>query len=310
MFFPIIGCFLTLLSPIQSVTPYVAPQQLQQTISQSNQFFGAYNFRDTIYSDLLVDNNLTPQDLEEEFSFLDSNIYVYNYTNGLYVNYDKLEIEYNGADSYWSLTFSLASTIYTTFNLNLHDVLTNQSNNVKNFTIYFPKYYYYDNETSNIFNFFFTKELNQYHEYYTGYYTFNSNPNGGFYLLGNISANNNLFNLLEYETNTIKFSYVPGDVIFYQLYGNSKWNSSRSIYMSGVVIPQSLKAYMDERGVFAYIPQTELSDFQDLFFSIADTPIYYLTTWFDFSLLGFNVGLAITSLLTLLLIIFILRKLI
>ncbi|MEM4935064.1 MAG: hypothetical protein QXY78_03945 [Thermoplasmata archaeon] len=311
MFFPIIGCFLTLLSPIQSVTPHAAPQQLQQS---SNQFFGAYNFREVIFEEQPREHPLEYYQFDKIQQGVYEDIMIYHATDNTYEQYHDFIISWDSNNSAWNFTYSIGGGTPKSVILFYEISFSLQPTPVKNFTIYFPRYTYLEQEIADVFNFFFTQQPNSYHSYYTGYYTFNNVPSGRFSLYGNVSANNSLFNLLDYNStysdDYINFSYVVDDsTLYYQLYKNTTWNSSRSIYFSSVLLPDNLRAYMEARGVFAYIPQTELSDFQDLFFTLADTPIYYLTTWFNFELLGFNFGIAIISLLSLLLVLFIVKKL-
>lgn len=309
MFFPIIGCFLTLLSPIQSVTP-------QQQPANSNQFFGAYNFREVNYYQYLTQYYPTSTPEDFNFSKLDAEVYdeidIYYSTDRTYQQYHEFDIEFSGYNSAFEFSFAIGGGSPKTFLLYYDRPFSEQPQNAQYFTIYFSRYTYLETGVANIFNFFFTKQVNSHHEYYTGFYTFNNNVNGFYQLYGNVSANNVMFNYLSYNyNNDINFYYQQEGLstISYTLYQSSTWNASRSVYFSSVLIPSDLRLYMEARGVFAYVPQTELSDLQDLFFALADTPIYYLTTWFNFDLLGFNFGIAIISLLSLLLVLFIIKKL-
>ena len=124
-------------------------------------------------------------------------------------------------------------------------------------------------------------------------------------------AGNTLYNYMEaYSSIYVAYWSNTTNYTDYIVSSQGDWHTSRNIYFTDVLISEDFYRFLQNNGTFQYVPTTETSDFQDLFFALADTPIYYITTWFNFEILGFNIGVAIVSMMTLLVIVFVIKKLI
>lgn len=174
-------------------------------------------------------------------------------------------------------------------------------------------------QPQNDYDFFsriFTKTGNPLVEYYNGWYTFTSTPNYSFQLFGTINANNSLYNYIERNSSfEVVSKYYPplvtaDNVTSYTLYGSSTWNTQQAVYLTYVLIPSNVYGQMSSDGTFNFIPPATTSEFKDLMFAIADTPFKMLADMFHFELLGIDLGIALLSILTLLLVVVVLKKII
>lgn len=178
-------------------------------------------------------------------------------------------------------------------------------------------------ELNNIFNLFFTKSDNSYVSTYTGYYNFRTgissfnNPIGVF---GPLTFNDQIYlgftnyygagyvHELRFDNWDIQLQQYGFQT--YSLPFDDKQVVSRNMLLNGVKIPNSVKTYMSNIGIFSFVrDDTEPSDFRDLLLTIADVPVYFISQFLNFELFGFNLFVACASLVTLLVVIFVVRKL-
>lgn len=175
-----------------------------------------------------------------------------------------------------------------------------------------------DVDTLLIFDSLFTHEDNTYITSYTGYYSRLSGgallSNQQYVILGNLTIDNRLvYDLVFYSnnnTNINSMSYAIWDV------ANSKITqvginglNFNYIYMSNVKMSRStFNTLNGSIGVFQYIAPVEPSNFEDLLFGIADSQLYFLASLLNFDMLGINLYIALSGLITLGIVIFIIRK--
>lgn len=299
--------------PINS--PNTDFNRVAQNVSY-NQFYGSYVIRQS--------DNYTASGL---FDY--EGAYSYNYENDRYVIYgyshdykrfaqiSTLYIECEGGAFNINVRFSIdeESTYVGSIDSYSEDSTEDLDLNLSELVLYFADYTFIDNGFELI-NTWFSHDSNYATHYYTGWYTFSNNLSSAniYTLMGNITANNTMYNTMYYWTYnsgiTFEYDSVTNRLPNYTLYGNNEWNGKRSIYFTNTLIPQDIYTYMLGTGAFDYIPDVNQSTFNDLFFSIADTPIYFVTQMFNFDLLGFNFGVALLSIATLLLLVIILKKVI
>lgn len=172
-----------------------------------------------------------------------------------------------------------------------------------------------------VFNFLFTHDDNTFMRSYSGYYSF---INGG------VLANNNNYNIFGTATfgNSISFTFD-----FYSINNSFITNIERLTYdvlgrnysVSNLVINRrpanfvyfdnvkmSISTYTalnGTLGTFSYVPSsTPDTSFEDLLFGIADSNLYYIVSLFNFEMFGMNLYIALSGLLTLVIVIVIIRK--
>lgn len=236
-----------------------------------------------------------------------SDIYYYDYTHGYYVKCMLLRIT---CDSSKHVYVYYNDVVYSnTFSINSGDTYDDMSNNWCSFVLYFADVYNVPYNVSKLFNVFFSTESNDYVKSYTGWYNFSdtfATTLPSWTLMGNITANNSLVNNLIVSADDIYATYTSSAVsgISIDMYERPNWVSkSRNVYLTNCLIPLSVRNRMVLYGQFAYIPSGEVNDFQDLFYSIADTPIKLIYDMFNFELLGMGFASAIVSLLCLLVVV-------
>lgn len=180
--------------------------------------------------------------------------------------------------------------------------------------------FYLDSNTKVIFDHIFTSQDNEAVTSYTGFYTFLNNG----YLLG--TPNYNLFGTITYS-NLIYFAYnfyssnsinINGiEVLRYNIIDSSYTAStfylaertSNLVYFDHVKMSRGdFTALNGSLGVFAYVNDSTPSSFEDLLFGIADSNIYMLSSLLNFEMFGMNLYIALAGLITLLVVIFIIRK--
>lgn len=262
---------------------------------------GYYNFEiEGIYS------------VEYEFS-QSAYIYVYDNTLGRYERANTFYIEYYDYDSF-SITISNPSTLLNgkTYFLYYDDYYT-ETGDFSSLVIYFCDSVSVPSSVSALFDNFMSQSGNENCSYYNGWFNFHNSiylPQNVFNVMGVISVDNVLYNYIEFYSGGIYAyyysSYIEG--ITYDIYTNNSFKiSSRNIHMQ-TLLPNRVRSQLQSYGSFAYVTQVQETEFQDLFFSIADTPIKFITNMFDFSLLGFNLGVALMSIATLLIVVVVIKK--
>lgn len=301
--------------------------QLRQVVPKrvydnATQLSGFYNLKDTLghvdVNTFYIGNDANP-----------FNCYVYSLEEGMYIKMDSLTITQTqvSANS-WSHSFyfylfngtddPIDSYIVTCTN----EDLSLQNDEAQNLLIYFPTPYVpssvFQSNLSRFFE-FFTSGSNAYIDYYVGWYFLNIYSNSvEFEVVGNVTANNNLYATLSYYSGVVQCDYNsylnPNSVDMpYQplvMYKNGSWQiTNRNIYLNITKMPKYVYDQMALVGTFTYVPQDNMNaTFGDLFFGIADTPIYFISRLFSFELFGVNLMVAFTGLLTLVLVLCCIRK--
>lgn len=174
-----------------------------------------------------------------------------------------------------------------------------------------------DEVQTDLFNAIFTKEENLYTKNYTGYYSFNTNENYidcvlGMY--GNITIGQNMYYTIEedttssfklgyYDASTSTFSTTTLSLPFSATGQSSQW------YLT-VKMSQSEYDNWGQCGTFGYVPQVtpDAYSFSDLFFNLADTPIYFIYSIFNWQLFGANLFIAFIGLVSFALILLLFRR--
>lgn len=252
--------------------------------------------------------------------------YVYSYDENLFIPMNNMTISQQVVSNVWYL--NIVNSNYDESNgtlndqyivtVNSHD-LSAQGNKAKNFYIYVSTPYTVNSQTGNYGRFmeFFTNYCNVYMTSYTGWYSFNDVLGDDYQLLGNFSANNTLYGYLDYVGNTnILFQnperFYPDrpQGVSYYLYKDGSWqNQNKNVYMQVTMFPKYVYDNMTNHGVFAFIPyDIQVNSFQDFFFSIMDSPVYYLYSLFNFNLFGMNLFFAFCGLITLCIVVIVIKK--
>lgn len=189
--------------------------------------------------------------------------------------------------------------------------LSDLDTDLNNLIIYFTERFYLEKNAYNLFMCMFTQEGNAEVVNYNGYYSFLNNLNGvneNWYLYGHITANNNLYNYICYIEGD-SWANLNGE---YQedIVDNYKLIGSRLVLMNNVLIPKAMQQMMLNTGAFTYVYEPVQYTFADMIFNVVDAPIYMLSQLFSFKLFGVELYVAFTGVLTLLLMMFLVRKMI
>lgn len=180
---------------------------------------------------------------------------------------------------------------------------------------YFIRYINVDSDTLALFNTLFSRTFNEHFVTYTGWYSFNTS---GFVhqlglstIVGSLSANNTLFMSMSVSNYASLTVYFNSPMNTYDLIENDVFQSSNTrVYMSNVLITDLDFVKISAIGSFTYIPSSDGYTLSDLFFDIADTPIYFITSLFSFELFGIQFYIAFMGLVTILAMVFIIKKVI
>lgn len=248
-------------------------------------------------------------DVRQHYYVTDLTINYYNTGNP----YWDLEVSYSGETGYETGTFS--SRWY------FGDDLTEGDPDLTDISIYFPNYVFLNGDYLKVFNSVFTTEGNRFNTYYNGYYSItNTSYNAFWQLYGSICVNNNLYDYMYYT----HYQNAPYSVSVCQLvtsnnadymyiYNNSFVEhryTSPNILISGTLIPNAYYQRMSYMGVFSYRYETDNVEFGDVITSVIDAPIYMLSQLFNFELFGVQFYIAFMSIVTVVLICFVVKKIV
>ena len=183
--------------------------------------------------------------------------------------------------------------------------------------------YFLDDIEMQLFNYIFTHDDNSYTTTYNGYYTFTSNSLtfDRIFVTGNtlfsqslyfgfdnwFYPNDNkelLFNYYNVENGGMSFTYFDYPFVDNQV------NTSSNLLISNGKMTKSCYSYMSSVGIFAYVHDNTYDNatFKDLLFSIMDSPLYMITQLLSFELFGVNMFVALTGLLTIIVLLILIRK--
>lgn len=185
--------------------------------------------------------------------------------------------------------------------------------------IYITEPYSMTNTQADYFYKFFTSVGNSYCERYTGWFTFNNTTpqsTSDFIVFGNLSINNSLFSSLhcyngsfggvvanaQYYNGTVQQSYT-----FINSEGYIDDFKIKNAYFNDVFLAQTDKLNLARFGTFQYVPYVQQYTFGDMIFNIMDAPIYMLSKLMGVELFGIEIYLAFTSVITIMLICFVIK---
>lgn len=285
----------------------------------SNTIYGMYSFRNEFLTpETLVDFPL--QEIYNWGEYGDIRCYLYedNAGYGNYVTVRHIDLGVGG-DSY-ELYISVGEDyvyIDSSFN-NDEGVLYFSSDRYRYFTLYVPTPTYLSDTALMYFKCFFTGTGNNYVTYYDGYYNLGAYPlnntgTNGYNVYGNFIIDNNVYTEMtfDYGNNDKIIAYGQGNPSGYVVYENNAYKTAnRNVLIQNTLLPYPIRAYLSNSGTFTYVPPTTTNDFADLIFSVMDAPVYYLTSLFSFELFGIQFYIAFMSIVTLLLIVAVVRKVI
>lgn len=307
-------------TPLTKTTPYKA---------NLTQIVGMYNFRNEINYDLLENYNETTNtyivldtSIDNEETAKYTNPIRYNENDywliGIYLNVHPgvaVGIEFEWYDNEEEAT-TLNLTWYWNNDLN---ELENQDQENYPRSIYFNirQSILADEVTTNIFNALFTHEDNWYIKNYTGWYSFSSTTQGiswtanmyGSITMGqtmyySATINGNFIKAQMYDPNNDVYKYDAMALPFSTSQRGTQW------YLAGAKMTNEDKTKWESVGTFAYIPKTQPGEYslRDLFFSLADTPIYFIYSIFNWQLFGANLFIAFIGLVSFALILLLFRR--
>lgn len=174
-----------------------------------------------------------------------------------------------------------------------------------------------DETASDLFNAIFTHEENWYVKNYTGWYSFSSTAQGLSWvanMYGNVTMGQRMYYSAEISGNFINaMMYDPANDIYkYDTMALPFSTSQRSTqwYLNGVKMTNGSRLHWESVGTFSYVPTTQPGEysFSDLFFDLADTPIYFIYSIFNWELFGANLFIAFIGLTSFALILVLFRK--
>lgn len=191
------------------------------------------------------------------------------------------------------------------------------TNVIQNFVVVFNKEFYLDYNNSLIFNAIFTQEGNRYVQNYKGYYHYNNgewaNSSYTFYYTAPLFLTNSaMYNTYNHGGNTdinfalMKDGTTPQGSEFYVL-KNGTYAKTTNINISGL-LPQYVRQCMQNEGVFQFVDDTQDTTWYEMILATMDAPLYYIRNLLGFELFGINLFIAFSSLMTLMLIIAIIKK--
>lgn len=329
MFKTLIGTFL-LTSSIGFQKPIEKKLNAQMTVR------GAYTLRDEFIYDDMADiedfYGVNWQDLVLDIEH-DSNsprsVLVGGVVNG-YFNYYEigfLDIHANADNSWYFGFYDYDSQFYivapsvndeTTIDGLIDYSYDNDSTIVENFILYFTEDYYLNNGSAIVFNIFFTSVGNKYVHNYNSWYNFTRDTVGnlGFTVLGNFVVQNNYYDTFSSSVDVVQFYIQRTDFVngtYY--YDDVKRMQNGTYYNLGniqinAMLPKSVIDQLNYVGTFQFINNLPETTFYEMIMAVMDAPIKYLTSLFSFQLFGIDMFVAFSSMITLLVVVVIIRKVI
>lgn len=143
-----------------------------------------------------------------------------------------------------------------------------------------------------LFETLFTTADNQFVVSYDGYYTMNSTSvSSNFVIVGNLMYQQRLYlgffkygdnwRYLYYDSENDNYGYL---LITPNSQGNGQY------YFNNVKMPVSSRLALSNVGVFAFVRDTSYDNatFRDMLFSVMDSPLYFLSSLFNWELFGTN----------------------
>lgn len=168
------------------------------------------------------------------------------------------------------------------------------------------------NEANCVWDFFFTHNDNQYLTTYNGYYSFAnySSTNYTFTAFGSVLYKQNIYIGLGISPvynspySDIRFVYNNVMVGTYEISSFDVYSMpfpiGNNVLCNNLKMSLTSKSNLERIGVFAYVRDTSYdnADWQDLLFSVMDSPIYMINRLLSFEIFGLNLFVALAGLLT------------
>lgn len=291
---------------------------------------GTYVFRDNFDYEVIEDfDNYEIDDTtgSYQFSFSDlSNrpycLYYYYVNGGYQYQYDwvdNINVTVNGVVNI-AVAFGRSETTQN-YSFDWDESLAYDSPMwIREFQIFFNVEFSMSEDSYQLFNAIFTNSGNAYNHFYNGYYTFttsNVSSKQPFVVLGNNLYDNRLGFLLTHDRLSLSDVYVfsftgvtaESSTQSY-LIQNNQLVGKNFVLLSNCLLNDNMKSRMLSCGVFSYVYDSTNYDFEDLMVSIADTPVHFLRSLFSFKLFGIELYIAFASVLTLVLIALVIKKII
>ena len=314
------------------------PQKRVYTPNLNNtQIQGIYNYRDTwdwsgfnaycqengIYS---IEDTYHVDHISSGGMPVDRYIAPCSIDNKTYFAYD-LDFSYFIFDSLTiNIKYYYAQDIDSEFGITIEsgDSLSDFTQSAREFIIEFNDTFQLDSQLYLLWDFVFTKDDNAYVTTYNGYFNISGSitrysADYPFTVFGSFIYNNNLY--WDIRSNPNESEYY--DYLDFGLFDvtNSDYMSSqgitlpisltdRNILFSGAKMSLTSRNNLNRIGVFNYIADHTFDDatFEDLLFSIMDSPIYMLSRLLSFELFGLRLYIALIGLLTVCAILVLIRK--
>lgn len=247
-------------------------------------------------------------------------------TNTFHLSYDganrfvEMYILYQD-NLYYNVSISLDFVVNDTYD-DLRQSHLSNNYDINYFAINFINYYSLTNAQRDLFDRIFTNDItdNVYFTIFNGWYHFADNlpvlaTNTYFNIIGNNLYQNKLYNCLYFRSeNTLVYTSWLAD--YYINYGYdgigisvNKVNGTNILFTNCFMTKTSYNT-LSYIGVFGFIPDVTDYTLTDLFTGIADTPIQFVTGLFSFELFGTTFSVAFLGIVTVLAIVFIVKKVI
>lgn len=305
-------------------TPYKA--------TNNNKIYGTYNVVNYASEELYNNESRTYVGAGYVFddTFSNEDLEAPKYLNPVWYNSKEYFLEYMHLEWYKNQFFSIEIGLYdlylnaTTIEYEYYMGDYSSDLDVKDASMYFQirQSYLMTQDQALLFNSIFTTQDNYFVTTYTGYYSFNNSLtvfNSTANMQGLITIGQRMYTGARTVTGTSSNSGLR--VEYYDSQNNnytstvlklpfSATGNSNQWYLTGVKMTQEEYATWTTYGTFAYIPRTtpDAYDFNDLFFSMADTPIYFIYSIFNWQLMGANLFIAFVGLISFAIILVLFRR--
>ena len=227
---------------------------------------------------------------------------------GAYTNLNNSEIDFfmeiNKSDTiYTDITIDEEdANNYNTLNKWINSNVGTNQDSVKYHTLYFNGNINLVGQSYELFDIFYTSTGNAYNTYYNGYYHCTNSITWSYYstFQCQIIVDNVLYTYMSFEPNSWYAIYDYDEQITVPIYYNGWKVKDMNVFLNGM-IPNSIYNMLGTKGTFSYVQPQPPSDFsfQDFFFGIADTPLYYAWSLLNWDLFGLNLFVAFCALCTL-----------
>lgn len=322
--------FATLMVATSMGTPLITKTEPKNLDQSAVAISGYYNFKDVMHWPQQGGSfYLTKEEEAIEAYIYYENVYyqatqIQFFWSMDYPPYYSYHIEANVYDWYDDESSTITITSTNT-NEGVEDFiyLRNYNIDIQEFIVYFPGRFYYEDSRKETFSTFFTNANNEYISSYTGYFNFMTTYNGSeIDVRGNFIIDNQLyFELFDrYDSGELWARFYSTDDhgqpinkqrrIFGTANGTRVTPKDKNIYMNIPKFPESQKEQFEQIGVFQYIQDHHDTTWYEMILSTMDAPIYYLTSLMNFELFGINLFIAFSSILTLVIIITVIKKVI